>query len=101
MNVRFKKPYAMVGAGSLTASIWKERALDARCMYGFNIFRLDSRNGSVTQRLLPGDIVDLIKLARVLAQVIADDGCLSSAVRRELRTLAASIDCMLGDEGSL
>lgn len=101
MNVRFKKPYAMVGAGSLTASIWKECARDARWKYGFNIFRLDSRNGSVSQRLLPCDIVDLIKLARVLAQVIADDGCLSSERRRELLSLAASIDCLLSDEGSL
>ena len=101
MNVRFKKPYAMVGAGRLTASIWKEPGLNARWKYGFNIFRLDSRNRRVTQRLLPRDIADLIKLARVLAQVIADDGCSSSGVRRELLSLAASIDCLLGDEGNL
>lgn len=93
------KPYAMVGAGDLAASIWKERALNARWKYGFNIFRLDSRNGRVTQQLLPRDILDLIKLARVLAQVIADDGCLSSQIRQELLSLAASIDCLLGDEG--
>jgi hypothetical protein len=101
MKVPSKKPYAMVGAGDLTASIWKECAVGASWKYGFNIFRLDRRNDRVTQRLLPGDIGDLIKLARVLAQVIADDGCLSSQIRQELLSLAASIDCLLDDEGTV
>lgn len=101
MRTRSTKPYAIVGAGSLTAAIWKDGNAESDRAYGFNIFRLDARGGAVTQRLSPDDISDLVKLARVLAQVIADDGCLSFEVRRELRTLAASIDCVLGDEGSL
>lgn len=93
------KPYAMVGAGSLTACIWKDHAPDSGWTYRFNVFRLEASNGRVTQRLQPGDITDLVKLARVLAQVISDDGCLPGRLRHELQALAASIDFLSDTEG--
>lgn len=101
MRNNSNKPYAMVGAGNLAASIWKEEDANSGWMYGFNVFRLEACRGRVTQRLRPQDIPDLVKLARVLAQVIADDGCLSSSMRRELELLAESIDSLLDGEGSL
>lgn len=100
MKGNSSKPYAMVGAGNLTACIWKDHASESGWTYRFNVFRLEASKGRVTQRLQPGDITDLVKLARVLAQVISDDGCLTPKLCHELRTLAVSIDFLSDNEGS-
>jgi hypothetical protein len=99
MKGRSSKPYAMVGAGNLTASIWKDFVPDSGWTYRFNVYRLEARHGRVTQRLLPDDISDLVKLARVLAQLISDDGCLPGSLRHELQALAASIDVLSDTQG--
>lgn len=85
------KPYAMVGAGKLVSTLWKSGDQQAGWRYHFNLFRMTAR-GQVGQLLSPGDLIDLIKLARVLAATLAEDGCLSSARRRELACLAAMLD---------
>jgi len=95
---RYRKPYVMLGAGKLTASLWKSIGDVSGCAYQFNIFRLCPDSGRVTQCLTPSDVPDLVKLARVLAQVIVDDGCVSSELRLDLKNLAVSIDSMLKGE---
>jgi len=88
-------PYMMLGAGQLCATVSKEGDEQGGWQYYFNVFRMDTRNGSVEQRFLPGDITDFVKLARVLAFAIADDGCLKRELRDDLRRLSADLDDVL------
>ena len=92
MNHISSKPYALVGAGRLTAAIWKTGDETTGWSLGFSVFRCEPVTGEVTQRLTPDDIGDLPKLARVLSQVIADDGCVSSELRHKLTDLAQRLD---------
>ena len=78
----------------LTASVWKSNKKRSGCRYRFNVFRLSSETGRVTHCLLPSDLPNLVKLVRVLSQVIADDGCISSDLRNRLSELAVSIDSL-------
>ena len=87
-----EKPYAMVGAGKLTASIWKMENTRNGWNYCFNVFRLNSINGRASQQFTPSDVTDLVKLARVLASTLVDDGCLDPQQRHTLINLAADID---------
>lgn len=98
MPSKNQKPYAMVGAGTLAASLWKLGNESDGWRYDFTVFRLDPQNGDVSQILAPSNIGDLVKLARVLAQVVADDGCVPSALRRELDALASNLDELVGTE---
>ncbi len=90
-----KGPYMMLGAGQLCAAVSKEGDEQAGWQYRFSVFRMDASSGSVEQRFAPSDIFDFVKLARVLAYAIADDGCLSRDLRDDLRRLSASLDDML------
>jgi hypothetical protein len=47
------------------------------------------------QLFSPADLVHLVKLAQVLAAVLADDGCLPEPQRGQLLRLAGDIDDML------
>lgn len=94
MNATVNKPYAMVGAGRLAASIWKSGNEADGWSYGFNVFRCEASTGEVSQRLEPDDIRSMAKLARVLAQVIADDGCVSSEQRNDLHCLATDLELL-------
>ena len=90
-----KRPYAMVGAGELTASIWKLAEPSLNGHYRFSIFRMTRDTGSVSQCFVPSDVADLVKLSHVLAATLLDDGCLSDADRRGLRKLLAALETLL------
>ena len=90
------KPMGMVGAGPLTSTIWKTGDERGGWSYRFNLFRMSTRGGRVSQLFRPTDLVDFVKIARVLASVIADDGCLSRIDRAVLKRLAAELDDLLG-----
>lgn len=85
------RPYTAVGAGALTATIWKSGNEAAGWRYGFNVFRQSRRSGRVTQLYQPADVADLVQLCRVLATVLAEDGCLDHRVRQELAELAETL----------
>ena len=85
------KPYAMVGSGKLTSAIWKTGDEASGWRYRFNIFRM-SANGRVEQQFRPADLFNFLKLTRVIATVLADDGCLAPAMRSNLTRLAALLD---------
>ena len=85
------KPYAMLGAGRLTASIWKSGDERSGWQYHFNVFRTSRGNGHVSQWFAPSDVSSLVKLARLLAFTLADDGCLESGLRDDLIRLAADL----------
>lgn len=88
------KPYCSLGAGSLASYLWKTGDEISGFGYQFNVFRQDKR-GRVSQRFRPADIVKMIKLMRVMAAVIADDGCLFDGEQSELNHLAAELDQLL------
>ncbi len=86
------KPLSMVGAGPLTSMIWKTGDPDAGWRYRFNLFRTTARGGRVSQLFTPADVIHFVKLAHVLAEVLADDGCLSPIERGVLKRLAVDLD---------
>ena len=95
-NRLVRKPYAMLGAGPLAASIWKAKRKGQQFAYRFNIFRMCARSGQVSQRFTPSDIPHLVSLVRLLAFEIANDGCLDVNQRDDLSCLAACLDEVLG-----
>jgi len=86
------KPYAMLGAGPLTSALWKAGDERSGWTYRFNIYRMSSRTGHVSELLRPKDVGDLVKLCQVLATTLADDGCIACNQRRALAKLAADLD---------
>jgi hypothetical protein len=87
-------PYEIVGAGSLVSAVWKHGDPIGGWAYRFNIFRMSARRGRVSQLLRPSDVHDLVKLCRVLAAVLADDGCIPAEQRRALADLADELDAI-------
>jgi hypothetical protein len=86
------RPYAMLGAGRLVSSLWKHGDQHSGWAYRFNIFRMSTAGGRVSQLLQPRDVHDLVKLCRVLAAELATDGCLPPAQRRALADLAETLN---------
>ncbi len=89
-----EKPMGMVGAGPLTALIWKNGHQDSGWRYQFSLFR-QLRAGKVSQLFRPLDLMYFIKLLQVIAAVIADDGCLSPIETGVLRRVEQDLDQLL------
>ena len=89
------KPYAMLGAGRLTSSLWKHQRPDDEWMYRFNVYHTDHNDGTVSHWLEPRDLLSLLKLVRVLAFELAEDGCLPVGLRQQLNELADIVDAVL------
>ena len=87
-----RKPLGMVGAGRLASMIWKTGDEQSGWRYRFNVFRTVNNAGRVSQLFAPSDAILLVKLAHVLAAVIADDGCISPDERQSLKRLATELD---------
>lgn len=85
------KPYALVGSGRLTATIWKTEEDVSGWTYAFNIVRTNRRTGQTLQRFGPKDLTPLVKLVQVLAFTLGDDGCLSAELRQELSRLESQL----------
>jgi hypothetical protein len=86
------KPMATVGAGRLASMIWKDGDEQAGWRYRFNVFRTSATHGRVSQLFSPSDVVRMVKLAHVLAAVIADDGCLAKSERDLLKCLTGELE---------
>lgn len=82
----------MVGAGRLASMIWKAGDEQSGWRYRFNLFRTSGRGGRISQVFTPADVIYFVKLAQVLAAVIADDGCLDPIERGVLKRLADDLD---------
>jgi hypothetical protein len=89
------RPMAMVGAGPMSSAIWKLGDERSGWQYRFSLFRQTACTGNVSQLFSPSDLIHLVKLAHVLAAVLADDGCLPERQRGQLLRLAGDIDDML------
>ena len=93
------KPSMLVGAGKLVAAIWKSGNKSAYGQYRFNIRRKSDLSFLCTEKLLPLDIVSLVKLTRILATVILDDGCLSETERTVLKSAKRQLDELCESSG--
>ena len=89
-----RRPYCSLGAGNLTSFLWKSGDADSGWRYRFKLFRMAAQDGRVSQLFRPADLMHFVKLAQVMAAVIADDGCLSPE-RGDLRRLATELDELL------
>ena len=97
MNQKSRKPYTLVGAEQLTASVFKTGDELIGFDYRFNITRLNNRTGRVNQWFAPDDLCAMVKLARVLAVELADDGCINAELRNRLISLAAALDDVIAE----
>jgi len=89
------EPYSILGSGNLCASLYKRGTERGGWYYHFNLFRMDQSSGSADPRFRPSDVIDLAKLARLLAFAMAEDGCLQAGPRDDLYRLAARLDGVL------
>jgi hypothetical protein len=90
-----QRPYEMIGAGRVVSSVWKRGDEAQGWTYRFNVFRMDSRNGSVSRLFRPADLFDLLKLCRLLAVELAGDGCLPACDLHRLIDIADALDSLL------
>lgn len=97
MTQQSRTPYTLVGAEQLTASIYKTGDELIGFDYRFNITRLNNRSGRVNQWFMPTDLLAMVKLTRVLAAELADDGCMDAELRVRLFTLAAALDVAIAE----
>lgn len=91
------KPYYTLGAGQLTAFLWKYGSETTGWRYRFNVFRLAASRGRVSQSFRPRDVFHFVKLLQVIASVLSNDGCLCAVDRGVLKRLAADIDALLNN----
>ena len=87
-----RKPYAIVGAGNLVASVWKNGEPRGGWQYRFNLFRMQAKTGHISQFLRPNDLPNLVKLCYLLTTTLADDGCLEPTLCQQLHELAMQLD---------
>src|SRR5437016_4610981 len=93
-NSRGLKPYEVVGAGDLTATVWKTVDAHGEWQYTFNVYRQSRDSGVVSQLYRPADLIDFVKLCQVLAVTLTDDGCLLRSEWNELAELAANLNAV-------
>lgn len=97
MTQKARKPYTLVGAEQLTASVYKTGDELCGFDYRFNITRLNNKTGQVNQWFTPGDLCAMVKLVRVLSAELADDGCMNAELRNRLISLATALDAAIAE----
>ena len=90
------KPHALLGSGRLTSSLWKIVNQNHDVEYRFNLFRIQRETGAANQWFAPEDIESLVKISRVLAFELAEDGCMDRVLRERLYQLAERLDELIG-----
>lgn len=88
----------VVGAGRWTARIWRVVSQDKRVGYrlSLSLDRGKKRRGRSCE-FGAGDVVDLPKLAQVIAQSLVSDGWLPLGLKDDLSCMAHAMDFVLGD----
>lgn len=99
-DVQQLRPYCVAGADRLTSHLWKFGSEDTGYRFRFNVMRQEA-TGSVSQTFRPSDLASLIKLTQVLASILVDDGCISQAERRALKSLAQRLDLFVQQSRSI
>ena len=93
------QPLAVLGAGELVSHLHKIIDGELTAEYRFNVFRITSSD-EVSHSLRTCDLLDLLKLCRVLAFAIADDGWITRSQRLALQRLSNQLDKVIeqGDD---
>ena len=92
-----KKAYEVVGAGNWTVAVHKRWRTKEKCEYWFRMLRMEQTVPTTySHRFRPADVLDLPKLAQVLAASIVQDGCVEPSLRDDLACLTAGLDWYLG-----
>ena len=92
-----KKAYEVVGSGNWIAAVHKRWRTKEKCEYWFRMLRAEQTVPTTySHRFRPADVLDLPKLAQVLAMTIVQDGCIEQSLREDLACLAAGLDWFLG-----
>jgi len=92
-----KKAYEVVGSGNWIVAVHKRRRTKEKCEYWFRMLRMEQTVPTTySHRFRPADVLDLPKLAQVLAMTIVQDGCIEQSLREDLACLAAGLDWFLG-----
>jgi hypothetical protein len=92
-----KGVHEVVGAGKWVAVLHKRWEAPEKWEYWFRMLRLEQiAPATYSDRFRPADLLDLPKLARLLATVIVQDGCLAGPLRDDLACLEAGLDWFLG-----
>ena len=89
------RPYAVIGSGQLRSQVWKNETATSTT-YQFNIFRQDE-SGQVDHRFGPDHIVQLIKLAQVIAMMLADGDGMCSSHRTLMEEWADRLDVITSE----
>lgn len=92
-----RKPYCVLGARNLTSLVWKRPSLDGLARYDFNIVRVSSRTGTASHMFQLGDLTMLLKLIALLAEVLHDDGCMSTEEKTRVQHIAMGIHRLLSE----
>jgi hypothetical protein len=91
-----KKACEVVGAGNWTVAVHKRWRTEEKCDYWFRMLRMEQTVPTTySHRFRPVDVLDLPKLAQVLAASFVQDGCIEQPLRDDLSCLAAGLDWFL------
>ena len=89
--------YEAVGAGNCLAALERRQKGEDWCEYRFSFARIEpDRPRRYTLDFRAEDVLDLPKLAQVLAAELAADGWLEPKLKDDLSCLAGSLDWFLG-----
>ncbi len=66
--------------------------------FRFNVFSLDATTGTAGQSFTPDDVINLAKLAHVLAAVLVDDGGVEPDLRQRLNALIRDLESVFCTE---
>jgi hypothetical protein len=86
-----EQPIAVLGAGDLISHVQRGDDSNDPSNYRLNIFRL-GEDMQALHDLRPCDLLDLVKLVKVLAFAITDDGWLPSEAQHALLALFEDLD---------
>jgi hypothetical protein len=84
----------MLGAGRISAAVWKQDEKRQDWRYVFNLYRLTPTNGHVTQLFQPTDLFDLIRALPMLAGIFADEPRLSEPSAQRLLGFKKTVEAI-------
>jgi hypothetical protein len=89
--------HEVVGAGNWVVTLHKGWQAPDEWRYWFRILRAEQTAPATYSDVFhPADLLELPKLAQVLAATIVQDGCIEPSLRDDLACLAAGLDWYLG-----
>ena len=92
MTHQAKRPYIVVGADRIAASVYKTGDDSIGFDYRFNLTHINQRTCRVAPWFSPADIISIVALTRTLAAELVHDGCVEPQLRKQFLALSAALD---------